>query len=86
MKKIPFFLMSAIVLGVAVWLILSLIAFNQPAPATESDLEESVEEEPPAEEESIVPSTSEVIEDEIPELNPTANTNPFSGAYKNPFE
>lgn len=86
MKKILFFLISVIVLGVAVWLILSRIPPKQPEPATESDLEESAVEEPLVEEESIVPSTSEVVGDEIPELNPTANTNPFSDVYKNPFE
>lgn len=30
--------------------------------------------------------TQNPIEDEIPDVNPTANTNPFSDTYKNPFE
>lgn len=40
----------------------------------------------PQEEEQATPQTQNPIEDEIPDMNPTANTNPFSGSYKNPFK
>lgn len=40
----------------------------------------------PQEEEQATQELQNPIEDEIPDVNPTANTNPFGDTYKNPFE
>jgi hypothetical protein len=43
-------------------------------------------------EQTSVPTLPEIepesnpVEDEIPDLNPTESTNPFEGAYSNPFK
>lgn len=70
MKKIIVLVSVLVILAI---LVVAVFVFRQPTPQPQ--------EEEPATQESRNP-----IEDEIPDVNPTANTNPFSGSYKNPFE
>lgn len=64
-------LISALML--LVLLAVAVFLFRQPTPQ-------------PQEEEQATPESLNPIEDEIPDVNPTANTNPFSDTYKNPFK
>lgn len=67
---------TIVLVGVLIILAIFVVAvfvFRQPAPQ-------------PQEEEQATQESQNPIEDEIPDVNPTANTNPFSDTYKNPFE
>lgn len=70
MKKIIVLVSGLVILVI---LAVAVFLFRQPTPQ-------------PQEEASTAQESSNPIEDEIPDVNPTANTNPFSGSYKNPFE
>lgn len=73
MKKTMAIISTLILLG----LLATLMFFSFQKPETE------LEKEP---DEKSTQETQNPIEDEIPNVNPTANTNPFSDIYKNPFE
>lgn len=70
MKKIIVFVSALVIVAIFV---VAVFLFRQPTSQ-------------PQEEEQAAQERQNAIEDEIPDLNPTANTNPFSGSYKNPFE
>lgn len=44
------------------------------------------QEQTGAEGEQATPDVADTVEESIPDTSPTANTNPFSGAYNNPFK
>lgn len=85
MRKTVLILSSLIALVLLAWFVLSRV--SSPEPVEEAGEEEVVlEEEATAAVEEPVSEPENPIEGEIPDVNPAANTNPFGGAYKNPFE
>lgn len=72
MRKTFLIISSLIAIALLAWFVLSRV--SSPEPVEEAVIEEAVSE------------SENPIEGEIQDVNPVANTNPFGGAYKNPFE
>ena len=76
MRKTLVLVLGLLVFIVLAWLVLSRV--SSPQAPEESTTQPAVEE--------AVDEAKNPIEGEIPDVNPAAKTNPFGGAYKNPFE
>jgi hypothetical protein len=84
MKKSLVLIGSLIILVLLAWVLLARSPLSDTPPETAQEDTTATPEEAYVQE--VVAEPENPVEDQIPDINPAAKTNPFGGAYKNPFE
>lgn len=75
-------LAAVLAIVTSVWAVVSLATVQTKPPAAETQKEPELQ----AETQTPEATTASEIEEAIPDVSPTQNTNPFGDSYKNPFK